>query len=156
MPLPSPLLRHHFRQQAACAKAPDPPPRKRVGCWALHGYYAHLLSRNIPGAAPFVAVLVQEYASSGSTSSGWSAWLAPRLLARGITMSSPPHHRTVSPGRQSPPPRPTSALRRAGSHNRCDCHLHFAFLPQEHDTGLHAMLMAAQQDLVLMSQVIPW
>lgn len=95
-----------------------------------------------------LAVLVQEYAGSGSSSSGWSAWLAPRLLARGITMSSPPHHRPLSPGRQSPTPRPTSALRRAGSHNRCDCHLHFASLLQEHDTGLHAMLMGAQQDLI--------
>ena len=128
---------------------------QRVGCWALHGYHAHLLQRNIPRAAPFVAVLVQEYANIGSSSSGWSAWLAPRLLARGITMSSLPHHRPVSPGRQSPTPRPTSALRRAGSHNRCGCHLDFAFLLQQHGTGLHAMLMAAKRDLGLMSQVTP-
>ncbi|DBA81597.1 TPA: hypothetical protein ACH3X1_007364 [Trebouxia sp. C0004] len=73
--------------------------------------------REVVQEAQAVLFDLQEYASSGSSSSGWSAWLAPRLLARGITMSSPPHHRPVSPGRQSPTPRPTSALRRAGSHN---------------------------------------
>ncbi|KAL0026027.1 hypothetical protein WJX79_002284 [Trebouxia sp. C0005] len=73
--------------------------------------------REVVQEAQAVLLDLQEYASSGSSSSGWSAWLAPRLLARGITMSSPPHHRPVSPGRQSPTSRPTSALRRAGSHN---------------------------------------
>ncbi|DBB10596.1 TPA: hypothetical protein ACH3X3_007109 [Trebouxia sp. C0006] len=73
--------------------------------------------REVVQEAQAVLLDLQEYAGSGSSSSGWGAWLAPRLLARGITMSSPPHHRPLSPGRQSPTPRPTSALRRAGSHN---------------------------------------
>ncbi|KAL3142427.1 hypothetical protein ABBQ38_002758 [Trebouxia sp. C0009 RCD-2024] len=66
--------------------------------------------------AQAVLLDLQEFTKSGP--SDWKSWLAPRLLARGITVASPPRNRPVSPGRGSPSPRPPSALRRAGSHNR--------------------------------------
>ncbi|KAL3152399.1 hypothetical protein ABBQ32_001452 [Trebouxia sp. C0010 RCD-2024] len=66
--------------------------------------------------AQAVLLDLQEFTRSGA--SDWGSWLAPRLLARGITVASPPRNRPVSPGRGSPTPRPPSALRRAGSHNR--------------------------------------
>ena len=69
-------------------------------------------------------------------------------------MASPPHNRPVSPGRRSPSPRPPSALRRAGSHNRytmqlCQCFNHHVLMEQ-HGVLLYLERLTCQLLLLLL------